>query len=189
MAPELFQNGIYSTASDFWALGCILYELATGTPPFVHKNFDELVEAILNGTVDAALLTFVEPLKPVEHFSTEFNNLLQGLLEKNPADRLTWSELREHEFWKETVQLPSDQDCKYLKPQFVRRYAVMKIDYWCSAKPVANKPAQANTTTITTNNSPSKNNVMRLSLIVKSNIAKDQNKEGKKCATFTNCRF
>ena len=49
MAPELFQNeGVYSFASDFWALGCILYELASGRPPFTSSNFQELVRMVRN---------------------------------------------------------------------------------------------------------------------------------------------
>lgn len=36
MAPELFQDGsVYSYYSDFWAFGCVLYEMAAGHPPFV----------------------------------------------------------------------------------------------------------------------------------------------------------
>ena len=35
MAPELFNDeGVYSFQSDLWALGCVLYEMATGLPPF-----------------------------------------------------------------------------------------------------------------------------------------------------------
>ncbi|KAL0489389.1 hypothetical protein AKO1_010686 [Acrasis kona] len=51
MAPELFQGGWHSIYSDFWSLGCVLYELASGSPPFVGQTFELLVDAILNGTL------------------------------------------------------------------------------------------------------------------------------------------
>ena len=48
MAPELFQDGAtHSTASDLWALGCVLYECSAGRPPFASLSFNELVMAIL----------------------------------------------------------------------------------------------------------------------------------------------
>ena len=35
MSPELFTlEGIHSYCSDFWAVGCVLYELRRGVPPF-----------------------------------------------------------------------------------------------------------------------------------------------------------
>lgn len=35
MSPELFTpEGVYSYCSDFWAVGCVLYELRRGVPPF-----------------------------------------------------------------------------------------------------------------------------------------------------------
>mmetsp|Transcript_12875 Transcript_12875/g.19950 ORF Transcript_12875/g.19950 Transcript_12875/m.19950 type:complete len:122 (+) Transcript_12875:270-635(+) len=44
MAPELFaDDGVYSFYSDLWALGCVLYELATGKPPFAATEVTELV--------------------------------------------------------------------------------------------------------------------------------------------------
>lgn len=45
MAPELFQDdGVYSYQSDFWSLGCIMIELATGKPPFNTSNLKDLIQ-------------------------------------------------------------------------------------------------------------------------------------------------
>lgn len=50
MAPELFmEDGIHSTASDLWAFGCVLYEMATGSPPFLAETFESLWEMIMCG--------------------------------------------------------------------------------------------------------------------------------------------
>lgn len=49
MAPELFrEGGVHSYASDFWALGCVLYECYTGRPPFVGREFTQLVKSIIS---------------------------------------------------------------------------------------------------------------------------------------------
>jgi len=89
MAPELFQDeGVHSFASDFWALGCILFELAVGRPPFTSSSFQELVGLILNSEV-----TGLEKLSP------ELADLLTGLLQKNPSKRMGWDELKQHQFW------------------------------------------------------------------------------------------
>lgn len=49
MAPELFQpGGTHSSASDLWALGCVLYECASGRPPFVSTSFKCLAHLVLD---------------------------------------------------------------------------------------------------------------------------------------------
>ncbi|KAK0608371.1 hypothetical protein LWI29_029780 [Acer saccharum] len=49
MAPELFEDGgVHSYASDLWALGCVLFECYAGRPPFVGKEFTQLVRSILS---------------------------------------------------------------------------------------------------------------------------------------------
>lgn len=49
MAPEQLEGGPPSPKSDIWALGAVLFEAATGEPPFRGKTVYELATAILHG--------------------------------------------------------------------------------------------------------------------------------------------
>lgn len=46
MAPETLEGRPYSFASDMWALGCVLYEICTGDPPFIAKSTPALINKI-----------------------------------------------------------------------------------------------------------------------------------------------
>ncbi|EPS71184.1 hypothetical protein M569_03574, partial [Genlisea aurea] len=100
MAPELFKDeGVHSYASDFWALGCVLYECYTGRPPFVEKEFTQLAKSIL--------LDSPPPLPGTP--SRPFVSLINSLLVKDPAERIQWPELCSHAFWRtgfDQLQLP-----------------------------------------------------------------------------------
>ena len=48
LSPELLSNLPYGPASDVWALGCILYEIATLQHAFDAKNFPMLANKILS---------------------------------------------------------------------------------------------------------------------------------------------
>ncbi|KAE8734157.1 1-deoxy-D-xylulose 5-phosphate synthase family protein [Hibiscus syriacus] len=91
MAPELFEDGgVHSYASDFWALGCVLYECYAGKPPFVGREFTQLVKCILS-----------DPPPPLPGSpSPSFVNIVNSLLIKDPAERIKWSELCVHAFWR-----------------------------------------------------------------------------------------
>lgn len=66
MAPELFEdNGVYSYFSDFWSLGCILIEMATGKPPFYTNSLQDLIKQIV-----------VQEVPVIPKFSEEFNDLI-----------------------------------------------------------------------------------------------------------------
>lgn len=49
LAPELFESGAPSTASDVYALGVVLFRLASGMLPFRGNNDGELILNILHG--------------------------------------------------------------------------------------------------------------------------------------------
>ncbi|KAG5403393.1 hypothetical protein IGI04_009512 [Brassica rapa subsp. trilocularis] len=100
MAPELYEDGgVHSFASDLWALGCVLYECYTGKPPFVAREFTQLVKSIHS-----------DPTPPLPgNASRSFANLIESLLIKDPAQRIQWADLCGHAFWKSkinSVQLP-----------------------------------------------------------------------------------
>lgn len=89
MAPELFQeDGVHSYHSDLWSLGCVLYELLSGSPPYMSDSFQELVEKVLN-----------DPFLPVPEASAEFNGLLKDLLQKDCSKRISWEELIQSPLW------------------------------------------------------------------------------------------
>nr|XP_054406378.1 serine/threonine-protein kinase ULK4 isoform X2 [Pongo abelii] len=95
-APEVVRGADFSISSDLWSLGCLLYEMFSGKPPFFSESISELTEKIL----------CEDPLPPIPKdsscpkASSDFINLLDGLLQRDPQKRLTWTRLLQHSFWK-----------------------------------------------------------------------------------------
>jgi serine/threonine-protein kinase len=82
MAPEQFVTGHSSVQSDVWALGVILYELASGRHPFARPD-DEDFQAIRG-------IQFLEPpdlSEIVPEISPELKSVIAACLEKNPGAR------------------------------------------------------------------------------------------------------
>ncbi|NWV34354.1 STK36 kinase, partial [Grantiella picta] len=87
MSPELVEERPYDHTADLWSVGCILYELFVGTPPFYTNSIFQLVSLIIK-----------DPVKWPTTMSPMFKSFLQGLLMKDPQQRLSWPELLSHPF-------------------------------------------------------------------------------------------
>ncbi|KAK3859138.1 hypothetical protein Pcinc_034716 [Petrolisthes cinctipes] len=92
MAPELIEEKPYDHNADLWSLGCILYELLTGKPPFCTTSIVHLIK-----------LVRTEPVFWPTCWSDECTTFLHGLLQKDPTKRLTWPHLLEHDWVHEGV--------------------------------------------------------------------------------------
>jgi serine/threonine-protein kinase len=84
MAPEQFVTGHSSVQSDVWALGIILYELASGRHPFARPEAEDfhIIRAI----------QFSEPFdisEIVRDISPELKSVIATCLEKTPGARYT----------------------------------------------------------------------------------------------------
>ncbi|KAL6191037.1 hypothetical protein ACLB2K_037430 [Fragaria x ananassa] len=122
MAPELFEDGgVHSYASDFWALGCVLYECYAGRPPFVGREFTQLVKSILSDPIPTLPGT---PSRP-------FVNLINSLLIKDPAKRIQWPELCGHAFWRtklNPVPLPPQPAFTNMLEQYAKPLSIRNGD-------------------------------------------------------------
>ncbi|NXY76235.1 STK36 kinase, partial [Glareola pratincola] len=99
MSPELVEERPYDHTADLWSVGCILYELFVGTPPFYTSSIFQLVSLIVK-----------DPVKWPEAISPVFKSFLQGLLMKDPCQRLSWPELLSHPFIAGRVTVTDDTE-------------------------------------------------------------------------------
>jgi len=81
MAPEQLEGGEADARSDLWALGCVLYEMATGKRAFEGKSQASLITSIMGS--QPAPLSQLAPLSP-----PGLERLVHACLAKDPADRL-----------------------------------------------------------------------------------------------------
>jgi len=91
VAPEVI-DGKYTKSVDWWGVGVAAYELVTGKTPFQGETAKRICESIQND----------EP-EEMEKIPADLRGLVQGLLEKDPEERLgkkSAQEIKEHEYFK-----------------------------------------------------------------------------------------
>ena len=174
MAPELFEEeGVFSFSSDIWSLGVLLYEMASGSPPFTGENFTEIAQSIVK-----------DKLGRLEKYSDEFNHLISLMLDKNPASRIGWEELVQHPWWGNIkFKVPDLPDQPHFE-EFLQKYGYLKElernrveSGGHGAEVLGNNADLVNrmrSDHITSKSKRSDANIMRLSLNVGKNIMREK---------------
>ena len=89
VAPEVLLQKPYGCAADMWSLGVIVHILLTGFPPFDDDN----IVALINKVKTGALRFEEREWQDVSPMAKEF---CQGLLKRNPRERLTAAQAMLH---------------------------------------------------------------------------------------------
>src|SRR5207237_10591380 len=80
MSPEQLEGKEADPRSDLWALGCVLYEMATGARAFEGSTQASLISAIMRDQPRS--MTEIAPL-----FPPALERLVKQCLAKDPDDR------------------------------------------------------------------------------------------------------
>ena len=92
MAPEILNDEEYTNKCDLWSLGIIIFQMYTKTFPY-------------KGTVEKAILKQIEQsgqtvLNVINQNDILLKDLLSKLLVRNPAERISWENYFNHQFFK-----------------------------------------------------------------------------------------
>lgn len=88
-APEIVKDERYSKSVDMWALGCVLYTLLCGFPPFYDESIQSLTEKVARGQY-----TFLSPWW--DPISKGAKDLVSHLLTVDPERRYTIEQFLQH---------------------------------------------------------------------------------------------
>uniref|UniRef100_A0A8C4DWB9 Serine/threonine-protein kinase PLK n=1 Tax=Dicentrarchus labrax TaxID=13489 RepID=A0A8C4DWB9_DICLA len=100
LAPEVLNRQGHGTESDVWSLGCVMYTLMCGNPPFETLDLKETYKCIKE-----VRYNLPSSLSPAAQ------KLISGILQKNPSDRLSLDQILNHEFFTKVRKSPSPSSC------------------------------------------------------------------------------
>ncbi|CAM1504407.1 Fc.00g019980.m01.CDS01 [Cosmosporella sp. VM-42] len=104
-APEIVKDERYSKSVDMWALGCVLYTLLCGFPPFYDESIEVLTEKVAKGQY-----TFLSPWW--DDISKSAQDLISHLLTVDPEKRYTIREFLAHPWIRGNGPTPREEKKK-----------------------------------------------------------------------------
>lgn len=93
-APEIVCDQLYSKSVDMWAIGCVLYTILCGFPPFYDESISQLTEKVARGQ-----FTYLSPWW--DTMSDSVKDLISHLLCVDSKKRYTIDQFFEHPWIKE----------------------------------------------------------------------------------------
>ncbi|KAK4986343.1 MAPK-activated protein kinase Srk1 [Elasticomyces elasticus] len=96
-APEIVKDERYSKSVDMWALGCVLYTLLCGFPPFYDESIQVLTEKVARGQY-----TFLSPWW--DDISKSAQDLVSHLLTVDPEKRYDIRQFLNHPWIRESEE-------------------------------------------------------------------------------------
>lgn len=96
MAPEMLNSTTDINPSiDWWAIGCIVYELIVGIPPFNAETIEEVWGNIRNCRIEWPNIGYDD-----DSMTPEAQDLIMKLLEVDPSKRISCiDEVKDHPFF------------------------------------------------------------------------------------------
>jgi len=127
-APERLQNDSESKAVDMWSVGCILYFMLYGRPPFYSQNEDEdeAQDEIMDAVTECKVVYDSEA-----KISDQAKDLIGRLLNPDPSKRATADNALNHSWMKSTEQ----NEKQLLKKEVINRdYLKKSINHVIDAR-------------------------------------------------------
>jgi len=87
LAPEMIRKTGHDISVDYWALGVLIFEMATGECPFLAENEAKTCKKILSGKIDFPPLT------------SSLCDIIVSFLQLDPSMRLGSSSVKRHEWF------------------------------------------------------------------------------------------
>lgn len=108
LSPEVLNKQGHGCESDIWALGCVMYTMLLGRPPFETTNLKETYRCIREAkySLPSSLMSSAK-------------HLIASMLSRNPEDRPSLEEIIQHDFITQGFtpeRLPSS--CCHTAPDF-----------------------------------------------------------------------
>lgn len=102
LAPETIEGTGEDAQCDWWSVGCILFELLIGYPPFHASTPEEVFKKIISGAIQWPEFSTVEEEKELE--ASHAKDLIIKLLVVDPSKRLGFNgaqEIKDHPYFKD----------------------------------------------------------------------------------------